>query len=511
MAWLALLGALVPAVYLFRNRTQPGAKQMLGLCLVLAALPLDVLFLSGQPAVQYSFSTAGLIAPVYLLAVLAYLRVPVAENPLFLTMMYGYLLAVVIAPWLPGVWYLDYAVEQPQAALFHYYYTPGPGSWTMRLISYSITALASAMVVYHFCTTRSSSSYLLTFAFFPLLSGFFDLLAALVDFTPHYGISTVQIATTVSLFALSYTLLRRQMLEHRPVSRNLMMSQMREGVCVIADSGEIIDCNEAMATITNRTIKSFVGRQASHVLPEPMLLQLDALRSNESDVSDVEVRLAADQRVVSLSASRLSEAVGGPATLLSITDVTDRSMQLESVQALAGELKETNEYLSVLSTTDELTGLGNRRMLRDALAKRLRDAGSDGTALIMVDIDHFKAVNDTHGHAAGDAVLVCLAQTMRDTFRDNDVIARWGGEEFVALLGNFDETQLQVVAERLRLRISRLVIELDNDVALQVTASIGAMLVKPGQSAEGALQQLDRLLYTAKEEGRDRVKLRAHG
>ena len=123
----------------------------------------------------------------------------------------------------------------------------------------------------------------------------------------------------------------------------------------------------------------------------------------------------------------------------------------------------------------------------------------------MVDIDHFKVINDTHGHAAGDAVLVRLAQTMKDTCRDNDLIVRWGGEEFVVLLHDSDEKRLQQAAERLRLHIRRLVIDLENGVTLQVTASIGASMIRAGQGPESALRLVDQLLYEAKQEGRDRV------
>jgi len=170
----------------------------------------------------------------------------------------------------------------------------------------------------------------------------------------------------------------------------------------------------------------------------------------------------------------------------------------------AEEPQETNEYLSVLSATDELTGLGNRRVLHDALAERLSGDDSSRAALIVVGIDHFETITDTHGDQAGDEVLVCLAQTMRATCRDSDLIVRWGGDELVALLANSDERRLQLATERLRLHIRRLVIELANGVALQVTASIGATLVRPGQSAESALRQVDRLLFEAKAEGRGR-------
>ena len=505
MAWLAVLGAVVPAIHLYRNRAQPGAKPMLALCIVLAIYPLDVVFLSGPAAVQHSFATVSLVAPLYLLSVCCYLRVPMAKHPLFLSAIGGYMLAAALAPWLPGTWYLDYAANQPYMQMNHYLYTSGVGAWFMKIVSYVLIATAAAMVIHRFSSSRSPRSYVLALAVFPVLAGLVDLVAAVTDYSPHYGISTVQIATTVGLFALSFALLRRQMLERAPVSRNVLMSHMREGMCVIGDNGEIVDCNDAMAAIIGRSSNRLMGFSANRVLPESLLEQLD-LQRRQGEVNDVEVQLENGARVVSVSASRLDVESGGPATLLSVTDITQRSQQLQSVEAVAGELRVANEYLEVLSNTDELTGLGNRRLMHDTLAERLREDDSGSTGLIMVDIDHFKVINDTHGHPAGDAVLVRLADAMRETCRDNDLIVRWGGEEFVALLGDSDEQRLKLAAERLRLHIRRLVIELDNGVALQVTASIGATLVRPGQSPESALRQVDRLLYEAKTEGRDRVK-----
>jgi len=185
---------------------------------------------------------------------------------------------------------------------------------------------------------------------------------------------------------------------------------------------------------------------------------------------------------------------------------TNSDMQSELATPPTEKFQEANEYLSLTSATDELTGLGNRRVLFDALVERLQADDCGRSALIMVDVDHFKRINDTHGRQAGDEVLVRLAQTMLATCRDSDLIVRWGGEEFVALLGNSDELRLQLAAERLRLHIRRLVIELDNGVALQVTASIGATLIRAGQSAESALRKVDRLLIEAKAKGRDRAQ-----
>lgn len=505
MAWLAVLGAVVPAVHLYQNRAQPGAMYLLALCVVMAVYPLDVVFLNGLPAVLHSYSSIGLVPPLLLLSVLSYLRLSLAKQRFFVAGIWIYMVFVASMPWVTGSWFLEYAVEQPFAQMNHYLYELGPGAWLFKAMSYVQVAVAVAVVVFCVGSSRVPHSFVLSLAVFPFLAVVFDLVAALTNFTPHYGITTLQIATTVGLFVLSFALLRRQMLERVPVSRNLLVKHMREGMCVIAENGEIASCNDAMAAIINRSSDRLIGRLASRVLPESLLEQIDEHR-RKGDVSDIEVQLGMDERVVSVSVSHLDVDAGGPATLLAVTDVTQQSQQLQSVEAAAGELREANEYLSLLSNTDELTGLGNRRLLQEALTARLDEEESGSTGLIMVDIDHFKVINDTHGHLAGDAVLIKLAEAMRATCRDNDLIVRWGGEEFVALLGDSDEQRLQLAAERLRLHIRRLVIALDNGVALQVTASIGATLVRPGQSPESALRQVDRLLYEAKIEGRDRVK-----
>ncbi len=504
MALLALSGAVIPVVHLYGNRSKPGALWLLALCVVLALYPLDVLFLSGEVGVRHRFSTIALVAPLYLLAMVSYLRMKPSHWVAISRLLYGYMLLAFAAPWLPGTWYLSFPAEQPYASFHHYLYALEPGAWGMKVASYLCILIAACMVLQRLSASRYSRSYLLALALAPLCAGLADLISALTHFSPYHGITALQIVVTFGLYVLSYALLRRQMLVRVPVSRNLLMSHLREGICVISSSGEIIDCNEALGAIVGIAPTRLLGRISNHVLPEPLLEQLDVQRL-EGSVVDAEAYLENTRRSVSVSVKPLVEGEAGASLLLCVTDVTDRTNELASVTAVADELQEANEQLIELSNTDSLTGLGNRRLLHETLANRLLEEDSS-SGLVMVDIDHFKTINDTHGHAAGDAVLIRLAQTMRDTCRDKDLIVRWGGEEFVVLLHDADAQRVQLAAERLRLHIRRLVIELDNGVALQVTASIGAALVRPGQSAESALRLVDRLLYEAKQEGRDRVK-----
>ncbi len=131
-------------------------------------------------------------------------------------------------------------------------------------------------------------------------------------------------------------------------------------------------------------------------------------------------------------------------------------------------------------------------------------------AVAMADIDHFKAVNDTHGHLAGDAVLAAVAAAMRDLLRDCDLCGRFGGEEFSLLLPHTTAAQALEITERIRQGISQLAIPRDGTAAIRVTISIGVAV--PGQARrtlDDLLAAADHALYQAKRRGRDRVVIYA--
>lgn len=164
-----------------------------------------------------------------------------------------------------------------------------------------------------------------------------------------------------------------------------------------------------------------------------------------------------------------------------------------------------------LATHDGLTGVHNRLALMEALERDEAQARRRGAsmALLMIDIDHFKAVNDQHGHLAGDAVLREVAQRASHRLRHADLLARYGGEEFVALLAQTDAQGALAVAEDIRQAIA-LRPCVAQGVAIPVTVSIGVCAAVPGVGTEGVEAMLaasDRALYAAKDQGRNRVVL----
>jgi len=158
--------------------------------------------------------------------------------------------------------------------------------------------------------------------------------------------------------------------------------------------------------------------------------------------------------------------------------------------------------------TDDLTGLPNRRLFDTALDGRLENLARYNWqfGLLIVDIDHFKEVNDDHGHAFGDSVLVTVAETLRGAVRAGDVLARWGGEEFAVLVESSDEEGLAEAAERLRVLVARSETHL-GAMSKTVFVSVGGTLAVPEDTAETLFQRADAALYKAKNGGRNRTEI----
>ena len=178
-----------------------------------------------------------------------------------------------------------------------------------------------------------------------------------------------------------------------------------------------------------------------------------------------------------------------------------------ALQKAHRDLKAANAELTRLATTDFLTGVWNRRRfmeLGEAEVARVRRSGRS-FGMAMMDVDHFKSVNDTHGHDAGDNVLRALAEACVDRLRNVDIVGRMGGEEFALILPETDPQGAMLTVERLREYLSELAIPIDSGT-LTVTVSIGVTTVRdPSDTIEGALKRADEALYKAKGSGRNRT------
>jgi two-component system cell cycle response regulator len=176
------------------------------------------------------------------------------------------------------------------------------------------------------------------------------------------------------------------------------------------------------------------------------------------------------------------------------------------LRAMTETLSARSQKLEYAALTDALTGMQNRRYFDDALKEYLGEFRriDKPVGLMVVDLDHFKQINDTHGHDIGDEVLRAVAGCLKDMTRYHDVVARLGGEEFAVVAPNMDVDTLVRFAERIRKAVAGMVI-VSGSVRLKVTASVGLAVWDRKENADGLFRRADQQLYQAKKTGRNRV------
>jgi diguanylate cyclase (GGDEF)-like protein len=177
------------------------------------------------------------------------------------------------------------------------------------------------------------------------------------------------------------------------------------------------------------------------------------------------------------------------------------------LRRLQAELRDKNAMLERVSTTDAVTGLRTRRYVGELLSIEVLRASRYKTPLsvVMCDLDHFKRINDTWGHPAGDAVLAGSCKVIRETLRETDVAGRYGGEEFLLVLPHTPIDGAAAFAERVRAAIEATEFDVGADAPPAVTVSIGVAALVAGQSVEALIRTADEALYEAKGTGRNRV------
>lgn len=179
------------------------------------------------------------------------------------------------------------------------------------------------------------------------------------------------------------------------------------------------------------------------------------------------------------------------------------------IKTLQDELRKSNQLLLELAQTDPLTRLFNRRALREKLESELNRCHRNGKpcSLIMADIDHFKQVNDTYGHQAGDDILIAVAKLFHEQLRPYDLAARYGGEEFCLVLPETDLEQARITAERIRQEISQLKFSGDlENLLLTISLGIASTNKKIMMPQDELIHLADEALYLAKNNGRNRVE-----
>jgi len=305
-----------------------------------------------------------------------------------------------------------------------------------------------------------------------------------------------------------------------PVARALVLEHVGDAIFVLDRNEQVVDVNPAGRRLAARLQpdlpRGLLGLPARLLLPH---------RRNAAVLEDCELHLDQDGRTLHLDlrVSDLtdgnSRTVGRAVVVRDIAELHEQRQRLAAVnQRLMDQLQVIDALrhdLAELAVRDDLTGLHNRRYLLGEL-QVLLDAARSGArplSVMLLDIDHFKNVNDRHGHAVGDALLVATARALVDCVRVGDTVARYGGEEFVVLLPGTSREEAHHLAEVLRLRCATVRVDTrpaaggDDTtgwVATTVSAGVATFPVC-GWTAAELLQSADEALYAAKRAGRDRV------
>ncbi len=315
----------------------------------------------------------------------------------------------------------------------------------------------------------------------------------LMGWTPHHlDTSPVSLSLSSWIFWIGFSKFR--LLDILPIARDAIFEAMQDGVLVLNHRDELLDFNPGMQAIFPWLNQQSIGYSVYDVLADyPVLLRL--IRKGKSDLVELQVRHAGETSIyqcnLSLLINHRKRTWGKIVTLHNFT-----------------QTRELLDRLEELSRLDGLTGAYNHRHFEKLASREIYRYRRYGGALslILLDLDHFKLINDTYGHAAGDEALRAVVETLQSRLRQTDILARWGGEEFVILLPETNAEAAAQLAEELRRMLEQHPI-VHKGHSFQLTASFGVAGVSaPAQaSLDELLRCADEALYQAKAQGRNTV------
>ncbi len=285
-----------------------------------------------------------------------------------------------------------------------------------------------------------------------------------------------------------------------------IVAEAEDAVVIIDSSHRIVLFNSGAEQMFGFTAKETVGERLDMLMPERFQLQHDVM-VDEFGASSLETKTMGRRNRQIYGRRKDGNEFVANAQIIRLGDKTTR--YYAALFRDVSQNKRTEEELLRLAATDPLTGAYNRREFtqmaeREALRSHRYH---HPLSLMMLDLDHFKRLNDTYGHAAGDKVLQRFTTLCTNTLRNVDIFGRWGGEEFVALLPETDIEGASIIAERLRKIISENVLSF-NDHKITFTASIGVVQYKDGEvNVDAPLGRADSAVFDAKKAGRNRISV----
>lgn len=328
---------------------------------------------------------------------------------------------------------------------------------------------------------------------------------------------TAAAVLVVALVSMMAIILGYRLSIERKLARNLdfmnaLIGAIEEPVYVKDASGRYVMANPSFAAWFGVNRSEIVGKETRSLKSEEVAGRIDeidaeVLATGEPRTDDLDFLVRGRRKVVRMTKIPLKNMEGRQVLLGTMHDLTTDRLRAETLEKMVdertAELREANAALERLAATDQLTGIANRRKLEVELDAEFSRRGRYGTpfSVVMVDIDHFKAVNDMFGHETGDTVLIGIAKTITACSRTTDLVGRWGGEEFLILCRNEDAAGASAFAEKLRAAIEGASFIPQRPI----TASLGVAACGDEDVPRTLIARADARLYAAKAAGRNRV------
>lgn len=303
---------------------------------------------------------------------------------------------------------------------------------------------------------------------------------------------------SISGMILAWALFRYHFLDLIPLARDAVVETLHDGVIVLDIQGRIVDINPAARKILKSSDQQLVGSAVQNS-QDQIFRKISALLKTAPSQVDIEIQDGSKLYYeVSISdvKDKQNELLG---KVITLHDITERTLLFKKVETLAFQ--------------DSLTGIDNRRHFISLCKReiyRMRRSGGRPAAVVMIDLDNFKSINDTYGHACGDQVLIDFTQAIQSHLRTLDIFGRVGGEEFALFLVDVNREEALEILERLRVSVEAVQIQVNgND--LRITASFGMVNSDQLRLDELEIEKLltlaDQALYRAKDSGRNRVEV----
>ncbi|NMC78611.1 MAG: diguanylate cyclase [Chloroflexi bacterium] len=368
----------------------------------------------------------------------------------------------------------------------------GPAFAAYPVYAYSVMVVSTFLLVANFFSAQQIYRFQMSIVLVGVTIPWAVTMLAYFNLVPIKQHEITPIIFGISNLIIAMALFRYHLFDITPVARDLIVEKVKDAVLVIDDRMRVVDYNPAAGQLLDISRRSTPGYP--HASEFPLLWKcLNDVGCGGVSSYEIDMELRGEEIYFECSVSPLYSEQGRPrGNVVILRNVTSRKLAEKELQLLA--------------ITDPLTGIYNRRHFFERAQYEIQRSRRYGKPLsvILFDVDEFKDVNDTFGHSTGDMVLMALAQRCQKGLRETDMLARFGGEEFIVLLPETDLPHACQTAERLRHSVEEMQVATWAGLA-QVTISLGiASLEMPGDySLDKLLDHADRALYYSKDKGRN--------